>query len=86
MPSARQFFDCIWVRRACHNGSWASTRAFPSSIKTVPRACQGDVQPSRIGQEPDALVLIRPDTRQNNHVLLAALKRVDGRHLDIFIS
>mmetsp|Transcript_1632 Transcript_1632/g.4614 ORF Transcript_1632/g.4614 Transcript_1632/m.4614 type:complete len:387 (+) Transcript_1632:158-1318(+) len=54
--------------------------------QTVPRACESDVQPPRIAQEANTLVLVRPHTAQNNHVLLAALERVHGRHLHVFIS
>ena len=43
---------------------------------------QGDVEPPRVVEKPDALVLVRADARDDDDVLLAALEGVDAGDLD----
>mmetsp|Transcript_9688 Transcript_9688/g.34555 ORF Transcript_9688/g.34555 Transcript_9688/m.34555 type:complete len:333 (-) Transcript_9688:1814-2812(-) len=46
---------------------------------------QGDVQPPGVAQEPNSLVLVAPDTAQDDEVLLPALEAVHGCDLDTLV-
>ena len=47
---------------------------------------EGNVQPSRIVQKPNSLMLVAPDTAQNDVVLFATLERVHRSHLNLFVE
>jgi len=44
--------------------------------QAVPRAREGDVEAARVGEEADALRLVRADAREDDEVLLAPLEGV----------
>lgn len=47
---------------------------------------QRDVQPPRIIQESNPLVLITPHTRNDDVILLSTLKRIDRSDFDFFVE
>lgn len=49
-------------------------------------ASEGDVEPTRVVEESDALVLVASDARDDDVVLLATLERVDARDLDLLVE
>ncbi len=52
---------------------------------TESRPSHGNVQPPRVVQEPNALVLVGPDARENDEVLLPPLEGVHAGHLDLLV-
>lgn len=47
---------------------------------------QRNVETSRVVQEPDALVLVAPDTGQNDVVLLSALESINAGNFDLLVE
>mmetsp|Transcript_35643 Transcript_35643/g.84468 ORF Transcript_35643/g.84468 Transcript_35643/m.84468 type:complete len:405 (-) Transcript_35643:1640-2854(-) len=58
----------------------------PEDDDAVLGSGQGDVQAPWVVQETDPLVLVRPDAREDDVVLLTALERVDARHLNVLVE
>jgi hypothetical protein len=53
---------------------------------TVFRPRQRNVQPPRVAQEPDALMLVASDAGEDDVVLLSPLERIDARDLDVLVE
>ncbi len=47
---------------------------------------EGNVQPSRIVQKPNSLMLVAPDTAKDDVVLFATLERIHGSHLNLLVK
>ena len=58
----------------------------PKDDNAVLRPRQGNIQPPGIIQEPDSLMLVAPDTTQDDVILLPPLERVDARHFDLLVQ
>ena len=47
---------------------------------------EGNIQPSRIVQKPNSLMLVTPDTAKDDVVLFTTLERVNGSHLNLLVE
>lgn len=47
---------------------------------------EGNVQPSRIVQKSNSLMLVAPDTAKDDVVLFATLERIHGSHLNLLVE
>lgn len=50
------------------------------------RTCESNVQTPRVVQKPNSLVLIAPDTTEDNVVFFTTLEGIHGCHLYFFVK
>ena len=63
----------------------AQNLRIPKNDNTILRPRKSDIQPPGVVQETNSLMLVTPDTAQDDVVLLPSLERVDARYFDVLV-